>query len=46
MTLEPSDLEYDPQLTVVAEWHDPGTLFKDHLDNAVTDVLLEDANSG
>jgi len=46
VTLEPSDLEYDPQLAVVAEWHDPGTLFKDHVDNAVTDALLEAANSG
>jgi hypothetical protein len=45
-TQEPSDLEYDPQLTVVAEWRDPETLFKDHVDNAVIDVLLEEAESG
>ena len=45
-TQEPSDLEYDPQLTVVAEWRDPETLYKDHLDNAVTDVMLEEADSG
>ena len=45
-TLEPSDLEYDPQLAVVAEWRDPETLLKDHLDNAVTDVLLEAAERG
>ncbi|MCW8813273.1 MAG: YiiX/YebB-like N1pC/P60 family cysteine hydrolase [Chlorobium sp.] len=45
-TQEPSDLEYDPQLSVVAEWRDPATLFKDHLDNAVTDVMLEQADSG
>ncbi len=45
-TQEPSDLEYDPQLSVVAEWRDPQTLYKDHLDNAVTDVMLEDADSG
>jgi hypothetical protein len=45
-TEEPSDLEYDPQLTVVAEWRDPETLFRDHVDNAVIDVLLEDAESG
>ena len=45
-TEEPSDLEYDPQLTVVAEWRDSETLYKDHLDNAVTDVMLEEADSG
>jgi hypothetical protein len=28
-TQEPSDLEYDPQLVVVAEWRDPETLRKD-----------------
>jgi hypothetical protein len=45
-TQEPSDLEYDPQLRVVAEWRDPGTLFKDHADNAVIDVMLEAAEHG
>jgi len=45
-TQEPSDLEYDPQISVVAEWRDPETLYKDHLDNAVTDVMLEEADSG
>lgn len=45
-TEEPSDLEYDPQLSVVAEWRDSETLYKDHLDNAVTDVMLEEADSG
>ena len=45
-TQEPSDLEYDPQLVVVAEWRDPETLYKDHLDNAVIDVMLESADSG
>lgn len=45
-TQEPSDLEYDPQLSVVAEWRDPETLYKDHMDNAVTDVMLEEADSG
>lgn len=45
-TQEPSDLEYDPQISVVAEWRDPETLFKDHIDNAVTDVMLEEADSG
>src|SRR5881392_831153 len=45
-TQEPSDLEYDPQLRVVAEWRDPETLFQDHLDNAVIDALLEEAEAG
>ena len=45
-TQEPSDLEYDPQLRVVAEWRDPETLFKDHLDNAVLDAMLEGAERG
>jgi len=45
-TQEPADLEYDPQLRVVAEWRDPQTLFKDHRDNAVIDVMLEAAERG
>ncbi len=45
-TQEPSDLEYDPQVHVVAEWHDAATLFDDHVDNAVTDVMLERADEG
>ncbi|RYY50653.1 MAG: hypothetical protein EOO06_03130 [Chitinophagaceae bacterium] len=45
-TQMPSDLEYDPQLSVVAEWRDPETLFKDHVDNAVMDAMLEQANEG
>ena len=45
-TQEPSDLEYDPQLTVVGEWRDQETLKKDHFDNAVTDVMLEGAEKG
>lgn len=45
-TLEPSDLEYDPQFRVIAEWRDPETLFQDHVDNAVTDVMLEGAERG
>ncbi|MFM6926007.1 MAG: hypothetical protein ACKOU7_10940, partial [Ferruginibacter sp.] len=36
----------DPQLSVVAEWRDPETLFKDHVDNAAMDALLEKANKG
>lgn len=46
VTQMPSDLEYDPQLSVVAEWRDPETLLKDHIDNAVIDVLLESADAG
>jgi len=45
-TQEPSDLEYDPQLVVVAEWRDPQTLLKDHVDNAVIDAMLEGAERG
>ena len=45
-TEEPSDLEYDPQLAAVAEWRDPETLYRDHLDNAVTEVMLEGAEHG
>jgi hypothetical protein len=45
-TQEPSDLEYDPQLTVVAEWRDPETLFKDHIDNAIIDEMLGEAENG
>ena len=45
-TQEPSDLEYDPQLRVVAEWRDPEALFQDHADNAVIDVMLEAAEQG
>lgn len=45
-TQEPSDLEYDPQLAVVAEWRDPATLWQDHVDNAVLDAMLEEADSG
>jgi hypothetical protein len=45
-TQDPSDLEYDPQLRVAAEWRDPETLFKDHVDNAVIETMLERANEG
>jgi hypothetical protein len=45
-TLEPSDLEYDPQLRVVAEWRDPDALDKDHVDAAVVDAMLEGAERG
>lgn len=45
-TQEPSDLEYDPQLRVVAEWRDADLIAKDHIDNAVTEVMLEGADRG
>lgn len=45
-TQEPSDLEYDPQLRVVAEWRDPLALLSDHVDNAVVDAMLEGAEGG
>jgi hypothetical protein len=45
-TQEPSDLEYDPQLVVVAEWRDPDWLFRDHVDNAVIDAMLLGAERG
>jgi hypothetical protein len=45
-TLEPADLEYDSQLCVVAEWRDLHTLFKAHVDDVVTDVMLEETNPG
>ncbi|MDH5526529.1 MAG: YiiX/YebB-like N1pC/P60 family cysteine hydrolase [Nitrospirota bacterium] len=44
--LVPSDLEYDPQLTPVAEWRSPQGLWQDRLDNVVLDVLLEQADAG
>jgi hypothetical protein len=42
----PSDLEYDPQLRVIAEWHDPETLLRDHVHNAAIDAMLEQAEAG
>ena len=45
-TQEPSDLEYDPQLRVVAEWRNLETLRKDRLYNAVTEAMLEGAEQG
>jgi hypothetical protein len=45
-TKEPADLEYDPQLRMVGEWREPATLLKAHIDDAVTDVMLERAPHG
>jgi hypothetical protein len=45
-TQSPSDLEYDPQLVVVAEWRDDEALYQDHVDNAILDAMLERAEQG
>lgn len=45
-TQEPADLEYDPQLEVVAEWSEHTRLLDAHLNDAVTDVMLERAPVG
>jgi len=45
-TQQPSDLEYDPKLRVVVEWRDFETLAKDRIDNAIVDIMLEDAEAG
>jgi hypothetical protein len=45
-TQEPSDLEYDPQLVVVAEWRDLPTLREERLSAAATDVMLARAEGG
>ncbi len=45
-TQEPSDLEYDPQLRVVAEWRDPNTLYLDHVDNVTIEAMLSSPGDG
>jgi hypothetical protein len=45
-TEEPSDLEYDPQLVVVAEWRDAALLMQDRIDNATIDAMLDGADRG
>jgi hypothetical protein len=45
-TEEPSDLEYDPQLVVVAEWRDAAMLMQDRIDNATIDAMLDGADRG
>lgn len=39
--LVPSDLEYDPSLTPVAEWRNPRGVAQDRVDGAILDALLE-----
>ena len=46
VTQAPADLEYDPQLSVVAEGRDSETLWQAHVDDAVIDGMLEGANKG
>jgi hypothetical protein len=46
VTQTPSDLEYKPIFSVVAEWRNKEILFQDHLDNAVMDALIGRANNG
>ncbi|MEH6512055.1 YiiX/YebB-like N1pC/P60 family cysteine hydrolase [Maribacter arcticus] len=46
VTQMPSDLEYDPMLSVVGEWRNKDVLFQDHLDNAVMDALISRSNKG
>ncbi|NND71889.1 MAG: hypothetical protein HKN43_09935, partial [Rhodothermales bacterium] len=45
-TQEPSDVEYDPQVQIVAEWRDHEALINDRIDNAVVDAMLEGAERG
>ncbi len=45
-TQVPADLEYDPQLRVVAEWREVPSLWQAHLDDAVTDAMLTNAKPG
>lgn len=46
VTQAPADLEYDPQLVVVAEWRDREALWMAHVDDAIIDSLLEGADKG
>jgi hypothetical protein len=41
---QPSDLEYDPQVRVVAEWRDPAALYMDHIENAAVEVIIDGAD--
>ena len=45
-TQAPADLEYDPQIVVVAEWRDRTALWQAHVDDAVTDAMIEGADKG
>ena len=45
-TQAPADLEYDPQLSVVAEGREREALWHAHVDDAVIDAMLEGADKG
>jgi hypothetical protein len=45
-TQEPADLECDPQLNIAGEWRDRGALLKAHIDDAVTDAMIELSSVG
>lgn len=46
VTQAPADVEYDPQLSVVAEGRDRNALWQAHIDDAVVDAMLERADKG
>lgn len=46
LTLAPADLEYDSQLSVVAEARDKDALWQAHIDDAVIDAMLGKAEQG
>lgn len=45
-TQMPSDLEYDNEMMLIAEWYDRDLLWEDHVYNAAMDALYEQAKKG
>lgn len=45
-TQMPSDLEYDKEMVLIAEWFDRDLLWEDHVYNAAMDALYEQAKRG
>ena len=45
-TQMPSDLEYDKEMMLIAEWYDRDLLWEDHVYNAAMDALYEQAKRG
>ena len=45
-TFSPSDLEYEPAVSVVAEWRSADALRQDRMDNAIIDAFIEGAEAG
>ncbi|MBK8414983.1 MAG: hypothetical protein IPL22_11150 [Bacteroidetes bacterium] len=45
-TQMPSDLEYDKEMVLIAEWFDRDLLWEDHVYNAAMDALYEQAKQG